>query len=114
MYAVVAGLLVLSLVFPFSRKKKIAGTNLAQDYFYGVFHTLVTFPLLAIVLVLLKYITDHWLPWINLELYQYMPVFAQIVVAALINDLLKFISHRLRTRSDLFGISTPFIIPNRS
>ncbi len=96
MYAVVAGLVVLSFVVPVYRWSRYTTASLAHDYFYGIFHTLVTFPIVVVSAFLLKDATDRWIPWINLNLYAYMPVVVQVLAAALINDFLKFISHYLR------------------
>lgn len=96
LYAVVTGLVVLSFIVPVYRWTRQTTVSLAHDYFYGIFHTLITFPVLAVCAFLLKDATDEWIPWINLNLYAYAPGVLQVLAAVLINDFLKFISHYLR------------------
>lgn len=96
LYAVVAGLLLLSAAFPIYCWTRRTSVGLAHDYFYGVVHTLLTFPILTIYAVILQSITSRWLPWIECDLLHGIPASAQIVLAIVVNDFLAFLSHYVR------------------
>lgn len=96
MYGVVVLLIAVSLVRPVYRSTKSMFVGVAHDYVYGVFHTIVVFPLLAVFVFCIQRLVDHFCPWLNLRLYSYLPAWSQIVLALLINDFLGYVSHYLR------------------
>ena len=96
LYAVVAGLVALSLLLPAERHTRRHGVSLLHDYFYGVIHTLIWVPVLALYLALLSHLTQEYAPGIQLNLVHYLPIPLQILVAALVNDFLGYVSHYLR------------------
>lgn len=95
LYAVVAGLILMSFIFPVHRWTKRTTIGMVHDYFYGVFHALVTFPVMVTSAFLLKTAIDEWTPWINLNLSKHLPITYQILLAIFFNDFLKYIAHYL-------------------
>ena len=96
LYAVVIILLILSLLIPVYKWTTRTSASLFQDYFYGIFHTIVAFPIIALCIVLINDATDRWMPWMNLHLYKDIPGYLQIIIAALLTDFLRFTAHFLR------------------
>lgn len=96
LYLVVLGLVVLSLLFPVYRWTRQSTVSLVQDYFYGIFHTLVSLPALAVCSVLLSQSLGPSLP--SLGLASNLPPFVQVLVAILVNDFVKYLAHYLHHR----------------
>ena len=96
LYAVIAALLVSSFIWPIYRWTKSMFVGVAQDYVYGVFHTIVVFPFLALFVFYSQRFVMWACPWLNLHLYAYLPGWSQIVLALFINDFLGYVSHYLR------------------
>jgi sterol desaturase/sphingolipid hydroxylase (fatty acid hydroxylase superfamily) len=98
LYAAVAVLLALSLWRPMYRWTARTTTGVVHDYSYGVFHTLVTAPLIVLYAMALDDIVTQWMPGIRLELLSALPAPAQVITAIVVNDLLGYIAHYLRHR----------------
>jgi len=96
LYAVVVVLLAVSFVRPIYRWAKPMWVNVAHDYFYGVFHTLVVFPFLALFIYYLQRSLLAAFPALDLKLYSYLPGWVQVVLAFLITDFLGYLSHLIR------------------
>jgi sterol desaturase/sphingolipid hydroxylase (fatty acid hydroxylase superfamily) len=95
-YAVVALLLLASLVRPAYRWTRKVWVSLGHDFFYGVVHTLIFYPLLVGCTAGLQAAIARWAPWLNMGLYQRLPGTAQVLLAIAIADFLQFISHYCR------------------
>lgn len=96
LYAVVALLVAVSFVWPIYRWSKSMFVGVAHDYVYGVFHTIVVFPFLAVFIFSVNRLATSWFPALNLHLYSYLPAWSQIALAFVINDFLGYFSHYLR------------------
>lgn len=98
LYAAVLLLLLMTAVFAVERLNRAYASSLLQDYLYGVIHTLVMVPTYTMVLVLQKTLTDHYLPWLRLELLHELSIPMQILVAFVLGDFLGYLSHYLKHR----------------
>jgi sterol desaturase/sphingolipid hydroxylase (fatty acid hydroxylase superfamily) len=96
LYTTVALFIGLSFVRPIYRCTKSMFVGIALDYTYGVFHTIVVFPVLAVFVYVLRHLIVAVLPSLDLRLYSHLPAWAQIVLALFINDFLGYLSHYLR------------------
>lgn len=96
LYGIIAVLLALSFARPVYRWTKAMWVSVAHDYLYGVFHTIVVFPLLAVFLFFLQREALTAFPYLNLQLYTRMPIWTQIALAFVVNDFLGYVSHYVR------------------
>jgi sterol desaturase/sphingolipid hydroxylase (fatty acid hydroxylase superfamily) len=96
MYLAVACLAILSLIFPARKWTRQDMVGWVQDYFYGIAHTLVVFPAVAVYVSMLHYVTDRWMPWIRIDVFGHLPGYAHVLIAILLDDCLGFISHFIR------------------
>ena len=96
LYAVVGALVAISFVRPIYRWSRSMFVGVAHDYVYGVFHTILVFPFLAVFLFYVNGLVTAWFPSLRLNLYAHLPAWSQIVLAMLVNDFLGYFSHYLR------------------
>jgi len=95
-YLLIAFLLLVSYLIPAVKANSNPSPNIAIDYFYGVVHSLLLFPFLVLFFGVVEGALDTWLPWLNLGLASYLPVWAQILIAIFLDDFLAYVSHFLR------------------
>lgn len=98
LYLAVGVLLAAAWWLPVQRWSMRMAPSLAMDFGYGVVHTLLVFPVLAVGIVLMGQAIDAWAPWLRLNLYADIPAAAQVLVAILVTDATKFVSHVLHHR----------------
>lgn len=98
LYAAVAVLLLATWLWPAQPRSSRTAASLSMDYTYGLVHTALVFPLLAVATVLVGWMIDARVPWLRLNLYAEIPAAAQVIVAIVITDASKFLSHVLHHR----------------
>lgn len=96
LYLLLAELLLLSLIVPAHAWSRQTAIGIAQDYLYGIVHSLLTFPLAAVGTFLLVAFSARHLAWLRLDAFADLPAAEQVLVAILVNDFLKFIWHYQR------------------
>lgn len=96
MYAAVFFLLLLSQLYPVERMDREYHRSMMQDYLYGVLHTLLVVPTLAVILTCQQILTEYYIPGVQLKLLQQLPIPAQIGIAFIVSDFLGFLSHILK------------------
>ena len=96
MYAVVAGLTLLSLLIGAERLDRRYWKETANDFFYGAMYAVLYFPVIAICLNFSNQFLDSYLPWLRLDLISDAPLWVKFLVIVLLDDFLAYWSHRLR------------------
>jgi len=96
MYAVVAGLTLLSLRMGAERLDRRYWKATANDFLYGVMYAVLYFPIIAICLDISNRLLDTYLPWMRMELISDAPLWVKFLVVVLLDDFLAYWSHRLR------------------
>lgn len=95
-YLLIAALLLVSFFLPAGNLNRRWSGSLATDYFYGVVYSLLLYPAFVLFFGVLDGMLDRWMPWLNLGLAQWLPLWSQIVIAIVLDDFLAYVSHFCR------------------
>ena len=95
-YLIVIAILYLELIIPAKRDQKIFSVGMIQDIVWFIFDIILTIALLSPYVALLQSISENYLEFLNIKIFNNLPSEVIFLISILVSDFLLWFSHFIR------------------